>query len=146
MSTESNKSTVRRIFDLANAGNLASINSLYDTRAVFHMPGQTSALDIKAYIQQYEDFLKAFPDGKEVVDDLIAEGDYVVARTTFRGTNRGPSPMMGITTATNKQVVVPSVYICRLVDGKIVEQWVEFDSLNMMAQLGIVKAPQVATR
>ncbi len=146
MSTESNKATVRRIFDLANAGNLASINSLYDTRGIVHMPGQTSALDLHTYIQQYEDFLRAFPDGKEVVDDLIAEGDYVVARTTFRGTNRGPSPMMGITTATNKQVVVPSVYICRLVDGKIVEQWVEFDSLNMMVQLGIVKAPQVASR
>ena len=146
MSTETNKAIVRRIFDLANAGNLASINSLYETRALFHMPGQTSALDIRTYIQQYEDFLMAFPDGKEAVDDLIAEGDYVVARTTFRGTNRGAAPMMGITSPTGKQVVLPSVAIARLVDGKIVERWDEYDTLNMMVQLGIVKAPQTAAR
>ncbi len=146
MSTESNKSTVRRIFDLVNAGNLSQISSLFDQRALLHVPGQMSAIDLKAYIQQYEDFLKAFPDGKETVDDLIAEGDYVVARTTFRGTNRGTSPMMGITSATNKQVVLPSVAICRLVDGKIVERWDEYDTLNMLVQLGIVKAPQTAVR
>jgi len=146
LSTESNKATVRRFYDLVNAGNLASTNTLFDTRALLHVPGQTSAIDIKTYIQQYEDFLKAFPDGKEMVDDLIAEGDYVVARTTFRGTNRGAAPMMGITSATGKQVVLPSVAICRLVDGKIVERWDEYDTLNMMVQLGIVKAPQAAAR
>jgi len=146
MSIESNKATVRRFYELTNAGNLASINTLFDPRAVFHLPGSPSPIDIKTYIEQYEDFLKAFPDGKETIDDLIAEGDYVVARTTFRGTNRGAAPMMGITSATGKQVVLPSVAICRLVDGKIVERWDEYDTLNMMVQLGIVKAPQIAAR
>ncbi len=145
MSTESNKSTVRRFYDLTNGGNLSSINSLFDTRAIFHMPGQTSSLDLKTYIQQYEDFLKAFPDGKDTIDELIAEGDYVVARTTFRGNNRGTMPMMGINSPTGKQVVLPSVSINRLSpDGKIIERWDEYDSLSMMVQLGLMKAPQMA--
>ncbi len=143
MSIESNKATVRRFFDLTNAGNLASVNSLFDPRAVLHTPGSPSPLDLKTYIQQYEDFLKTFPDGKETIDDLIAEGDYVVARTTFRGTNRGTNRMMGITTPTNKQVVLSSVSINRLSpDGKIVERWDEYDSLAVMIQLGLMKAPQ----
>ncbi len=147
MSIESNKAAVRRFYDLTNAGNLASVNTLFDSRAVFHLPGSPSPIDIQTYIQQYEDFLQAFPDGKEMVDDLIAEGDYVVARTTFRGTNRGPSPMMGITSATNKQVVLPAVSINRLgPDGKIVERWDEYDTLNMMIQLGLIKTPQSAAR
>ncbi len=147
MSIESNKATVRRFYDLTNAGNLASINSLFDPRALFHMPGMPSPVDLKTYTQQYEDFLKTFPDGKETIDDLIAEGDYVVARTIFRGTNRGPNPMMGITSPTGKQAVLSSVSINRLSpDGKIIERWDEYDSLNMMIQLGIVKAPQAAGR
>jgi len=143
MSIESNKATVRRFYELTNAGNLASINTLFDPRAALHLPGTPSPIDIKAYIEQYQDFLKAFPDGKETIDDLIAEGDYVVARTTFRGTNRGTSPMMGITSATGRQVVLPSVAFCRLSDGKIVERWDEYDTLNLMVQLGLMKAPQV---
>jgi predicted ester cyclase len=147
MSIESNKAAVRRIFDLANAGNLSSINTLFDPRAVFHLPGQTAALDLKTYLQQYAEYLKAFPEGKETIDDLIAEGDYVVARTTFRGTNRGAMPMMGISTPTGKQVVLPSVSIYRLSpDGKIVEHWGEWDSLSMMVQLGLMKAPQATMR
>ncbi len=147
MSIESNKAAVRRFYDLTNAGNLASVNSLFDPRALFHLPGSPSALDLQNYVQQYQDFLKAFPDGKETIDDLIAEGDYVVARTIFRGTNRGISPMMGITSPTGKQVVLPSVSINRLSpDGKIVERWDEYDTLNMMVQLGLMKAPQAAAR
>ncbi len=147
MSIESNKATVRRFYDLTNAGNLASINSLFDPRAVFHTPGVPSPVDLKTYTQQYEDFLKTFPDGKETIDELIAEGDYVVARTTFRGTNRGANPRMGITTPTNKQVVLPSVSINRLSpDGKIVERWDEWDSLAVMIQLGLIKAPQAMTQ
>ncbi len=143
MSIESNKATVRRFFDLTNAGNLSSVNSLFDSRAVLHIPGAPSPLDLKAYLQQYQDFLKTFPDGKETIDDLIAEGDYVVARTTFRGTNRGTNPMMGITTPTNKQVVLYSVSIIRMSpDGKIVERWDEYDTLDVMIQLGLMKAPQ----
>ncbi len=143
MSIESNKATVRRFFDLTNAGNLASVNSLFDPRVVCHIPGAPSPVDLKTYIQQYEEFLKTFPDGKETIDDLIAEGDYVVARTTFRGTNRGANPMMGITTPTNKQVVLPAVSILRLSpDSKIVERWDEYDTLGVMVQLGLMKAPQ----
>jgi predicted ester cyclase len=146
MSLEGNKATVRRLYDLTNGGNIASTSSLFDPRAMFHVPGQASALDLKAYIQQYEDFLKAFPDGKNTIDNLIAEGDYVVARITFRGTNRGALPLMGINSPTNKQVVLPSVSIARLSpDGKIVETWAEWDSLSMMVQLGLMKAPVAAT-
>ncbi len=143
MSIESNKATMRRFFDLTNACNLNSVNSLFDPRAVIHIPGSPSPVDLKTYIQQYEDFLKTFPDGKETIDDLIAEGDYVVARTTFRGTNRGTNRMMGITTPTNKQVVLPAVSIIRLSpDAKIVERWDEYDTLGVMVQLGLIKAPQ----
>ena len=40
--------------------------------------------------------------------------------------------------ATGKQVTQTGIDILRFADGKIVERWGEFDSLGLLAQLGLV--------
>jgi predicted ester cyclase len=80
-------------------------------------------------------FHSAFPDGQWVVEDLIAEGDRVVARTTFRGTQTGD--FFGLP-ATGKRVEMTGVHIGRFVDGKIIEHWGSNDDLGMMRQLGTI--------
>lgn len=77
----------------------------------------------------------AFPDARWVVVDQISEGDKVVTRWTFIGTHRGT--FMGIA-PTEKRVVFSGISIDRFVDGKIVEEWEEWDTLGMMQQLGVV--------
>jgi len=77
----------------------------------------------------------AFPDARWIVVDQISEHDKVVTRWTFMGTHRGP--FMGIA-PTEKQVVFSGICIDRFVDGKIVEEWEEWDTLGMMQQLGVV--------
>jgi predicted ester cyclase len=44
---------------------------------------------------------------------------------------------MGIA-PTGKQVTLSGMMIDRIVNGKIVEEWEEWDSLGMMRQLGVV--------
>lgn len=78
----------------------------------------------------------AFPDGHWVVVDQISEGDKVVTRWTFTGTHRGT--FMGIA-PTEKQLVLNGICIDRFLDGKIVEEWDEWDTLGMMRQLGVVQ-------
>ena len=80
-------------------------------------------------------FRTAFPDLQVTVDDLIAEGDKVVARITAKGTHKGE--FMG-TPATNKQISMQEIHICRIAGGKIVEHWGLEDSLGMMQQLGMI--------
>ncbi len=141
MSAESNKTIVRRFIDLYHAKNDDEAEKLVDPRAVIHQPGM-SDLNVKSFRKLGEDYRTGVPDGKFTIDDLIAEGDNVVARLTYRGTQRGP--FMGIP-PTNRQVVNPGVWILRFSpDGKILELWGEYDQLSLMVQLGVMKAPAAA--
>lgn len=143
MSAESNKTVVRRFYDLYQAGSYDEAEKLFDPRCVIHQPG-LGDLNVKAYRRVGEEYRSAFPDNKFIIDDLISEGDQVVARLTFRGTHRGI--LQGIA-PTNRQVVSPGVSIFHFSpDGKIIEAWNEYDQLDLMMQLGVMKAPQSAAR
>jgi predicted ester cyclase len=65
--------------------------------------------------------------------DLVAEGDKVVARMPFRGTHIGPILDLP---PTGRSVHVSEMVIFRIVDGKIVEAWEEYDEAGMRRQLG----------
>jgi len=80
----------------------------------------------------------AFPDKRYTIHDLIAEGDKVVTRWTFRATHKGE--YMGIP-ATNKQVAFTGVYITRFADGKQAEWWLEADFVSLMQHLGAIPSP-----
>jgi predicted ester cyclase len=80
----------------------------------------------------------AFPDLELTIEDQVAEGDEVVTRFTARGTHRGE--LMGIP-PTGRKVVVTGISIDRLVNGKTVESWTNYDVLSMMQQLGIIPMP-----
>lgn len=67
------------------------------------------------------------------IDDLIAEGDRVVMRYTWRAVHSGES--FGLT-PTNSQVASGSLAIYRLANGRIVEEWEEHDTAGLMRQLG----------
>ncbi len=76
----------------------------------------------------------AFPRYELLEEDMIAEKDEVVVRFTLRATHKGE--FMGIP-ATGKQITVPGIIIYRIADGKIVEHWMQVDSMSMMQQLGV---------
>ncbi len=82
--------------------------------------------------------MSAFPDIHYTLDDLIAEGDLVVARFTVRGTHQGN--FAGIP-ATGKQVAMAGIIIHRIQEGKIIEDWVVRDTLGLMQQLGVIPMP-----
>ena len=47
---------------------------------------------------------------------------------------------------TGKQVTVTGITISRIADGKIAEEWTNWDTLGMLTQLGAIPAPaQAAT-
>jgi steroid delta-isomerase-like uncharacterized protein len=82
-------------------------------------------------------FRNAYPDLHVTVEDVIAEGDKVASRGTWRGTHQGE--FMGVP-ATGKQVAVSYSDIWRVENGKFVENWVQMDLLGLMQQLGVVPA------
>lgn len=66
-------------------------------------------------------------------EDLIAEGDRVVARMTITGTHTGD--FYGIP-ATGKRIHVSGIYIVRIANGKIVGHWGEENGVTVFRQPG----------
>lgn len=83
---------------------------------------------------------QAFPDYRERIDELISAGDRVVVRLTITGTHTGPLPDLP---ATGRSVEFTDVTICRIKNGKIVEQSGLSDYLTLYLQLGVIKLPGV---
>jgi steroid delta-isomerase-like uncharacterized protein len=135
VSTEGNKALVRRTYDVINKRNLKAIDELVDPNYVGHIPAFPPVQGIEGLQQVFSTYLTAFPDMMATIEDLIAEGDKVAARLTFRGTHTGP--MMGIP-STSKQVTILAMNIFRVANGKLVEQWVNSDDLGLMQQLGVI--------
>jgi steroid delta-isomerase-like uncharacterized protein len=142
VSTEENKTLVRRVFEEGiNANNPSVFDEVIGASYVNHdMPAP--APGIEGFKQVIAAFTAAFPDMRVVVEDVLAEGDKVVSRGHFTGTHRGA--FMGLP-ATGKPVRVGYIDVWRVADGKLVENWVKLDELGLMQQLGAVPAPGQTT-
>ena len=142
MSTEHNKALVRRVNEEGlNQHNPALVNELCAPDFVFHNASRTIQ-GLQAYQQFLSKFFTAFPDAHFTIEDMIAEGDNVVARYTLRGTHQGN--FMGIP-PTDKQITVTGIEIFHFANGKAVEEWVNGDDLGLLQQLGVIPAPGQAS-
>ncbi len=83
-------------------------------------------------------FYAAFPDYTHQVDGLVAEGDWVAARVTYRATHQGE--FMGIP-PTGNSVTYGGTNFLRVVDGQIHEFWMLENELSLMQQLGMQLVP-----
>jgi len=135
MSTEENKAIIRRVIEeVWNKGDLAAVDEVMATDYVLHVPGQEikGPEGFKEYVTMAR---TAFPDFHMTIEDMVAEGDKVAFRFTWRGTHKGE--IMGIA-PTGKQVTVTSIGINRFAGGKEVEARASMDQLGMLQQLGVV--------
>src|SRR5437588_2641681 len=138
-STEANKASVRRFYDeVFNKKNRAAIDEFIAPNQVDHAAPPGTPGGLAGARQTVAMYLTAFPDLHFTVEDIIAEGDRVVARLTVRGTQKGA--FMGIP-PTGKQVTSTAIDINRIADGKSVEHWLNMDMLGLLQQLGVIPAP-----
>jgi steroid delta-isomerase-like uncharacterized protein len=142
MSQETNKALVRRVFeDAMNQRRLDLLDELIaPTYVNYDMPAPAPGPE--GLRQVVSMFFTAFPDMQITLDDVIAEGDRVSTRGSFRGTHQGE--FMGIP-ATGKVISVQYQDHWRLENGRAVENWVRLDLLGLMQQLGVVPTPGQAT-
>jgi steroid delta-isomerase-like uncharacterized protein len=80
----------------------------------------------------------AFSDYHGEIQNLVAEGDMVVSRTQWTGTNDGPYDGRP---ATGKKLVFSTSDFFRIENGKIAERWDVVETLARAVALGLVPAP-----
>ena len=132
-----NKETARKLMEIGwNQGNNKVFEDAFATDAKYHDPTMPNApLGAAALIEQTRLYRTAFPDLKMTVDQLMADGDYVVMRWTCRGTHTGP--LLGAA-PTQRKVTVTGMIINRFTGGKIVETWGNWDAAGLMQQIGVM--------
>lgn len=140
MSSDENKVFMRRFYEeVFNQRNLAAIDDFVAANFVNHSASQLGMTggDLEHVKQFVSMAMQAFPDLHYTVEDLLAEGDKIVARITISGTQQGA--FMGIP-ATGKHATISDIEIFRIKGGKAVENWVQADYLSLLQQLGAIPA------
>lgn len=134
---EDNKALVRHYVDeVWNQGNLAAIDAIISPNFVQHTRGVPPGRDgVKAF---FASLRASFSDISSTVEDVIAEGDIVMWRSTIRATQTGA--FRGIP-PTGKAITVTAMNIMRVENGQFAENWGEQDNLAMLRQLGILAQP-----
>ena len=140
--SEENKATVRRLLEEGfSQGHTEVVDEVLNPNFICYDPNSQSgeirgSETIKGEIEY---FRNAVPDLTYTIEDQIAEGDKVVTRYTVSGTHQGEFFGVG---ATGERITMSGIMIDRFdEDGKMVEEWPEYDLLGVMQQLGAVPAP-----
>jgi predicted ester cyclase len=129
-----NKAAVQRLFDDINQGDMSGLERQLSANYVQHssMPVSPGRSGVR---QVYAQLRASFPDLRITVEDLVAEGDRVAARVTWRGTQKGE--YLGVQ-PTGRAILVSKMDFCRFESGVMVEHWDVVDRLSLLQQLGVV--------
>ncbi|MCZ7526555.1 MAG: ester cyclase [Acidimicrobiia bacterium] len=105
----------------------------YHSPMLRDLPPDLSPLDA---IRQFMGATKgAFSDFAYTVEAVVAEDDTVAVLYRWSGTNDGP---LGGLPPTGRHVSSAGAIVCRVADGRIVEQWDIDDRLDVLSQLGLL--------
>jgi steroid delta-isomerase-like uncharacterized protein len=133
MSTVDNKTLVQQFFDeVINQRNLAALGQFLSPNAINHTVPAGFPQEPNQFLGLH---LGAFPDMRATVEELLADGDKVIARVSYQGTHQGA--FMGIP-PTGKQINVMGINIFRIANGQLVEHWGLSDRVTALRQLGVV--------
>jgi predicted ester cyclase len=126
--SEENKALVRRMVEGINVGDIeGTVEELF-------APG--AARRVK---RLFMEFYTAFPDWREKIVELVAEGNTVAGRFRCSGTHLGK--FLG-EPPTGNRMEVEEVFFLRIENGKFVDFWGLEDSLGRMRQLGLIPPPK----
>ena len=135
---EANRALVQRfIQDFWAGGDLTRVEEFLALGYIEHnlLPGQEPGLE--GYKRRYLTLRAALPDVSITIDDMLAEGDRVVARVAIEGTHLGPflgHPPSG------RMVRMTAINVYRVANGRIVERWGVQDLYGLLRQIADAEA------
>jgi ketosteroid isomerase-like protein len=130
---------VDRHYREVNTNDYSDAGDIFSADVVTEAPGSGALSGIEPFVAYGQVFNRAFPDGRIHGDHYVESGDVVVVEGRFTGTNTGPlETPAGQIPATGQSLVLPFADLFRVADGKIVEHRIYFDTMGMLAQLGVL--------
>jgi steroid delta-isomerase-like uncharacterized protein len=135
--SDANKRVVRRLIDeLWNQGNPSAAEELFTPNYTHHDPSTSDfGRGPESEVKRMNLYRGAFPDLRITIENIISESDTVMARWSCHATHKGE--LNGIA-PTGKTIDLTGISVVRLSGGKVAEGWVQWDTLGMLQQLGVV--------
>ncbi len=132
-----NKTLIKQIITELNAGRTEFMAQVIAPDYAYFSPSNSAtALSKTQLLAQVNLALLAFPDIQWCIKELYAIEDTVISRFVISGTHK--AEYLGIP-ATGNKIEYSSIVICRIQDGKIIEEREEADFLGVMQQLTAAK-------
>jgi len=134
VSGEEHKAVVRRAIEgLFNTGRLAIADAVFSADYVDHSPSNSNLSGLENVKRFVGEWRTAFPDTRNVIEDMVVEDDRVAVRWTTYATHEGE--FLGVSPTGNK-VTVRWLGIFRVSKGRIVESWDHYETQGLLRQLG----------
>ncbi len=134
MNKEHNKTLMRDfLIELDNNGPDA-IDRFFSPDCLAYLPGTQDPTGREGFKGFVSMLYTAFPDFRHTIVDQVAENEKVANLVSARGTHKGAFQSIA---ATGKAVVITDIIIVKIMDGKVVELWAQFDVLGLLQQLGV---------
>jgi len=140
---EQNKALVKRYLEGLDSYNTEIFDEVLSADCQIYFPGSFESISREQLKQLVTGFYKVFENITHELEDMISEGDRVLARTTDSATHTGE--FMGIA-PTGKTVKFGELHLFRIKEGKIAEYWIQEDFLWMNQQLGMELRPIAAKK
>jgi steroid delta-isomerase-like uncharacterized protein len=132
MLSELNKALCRRYLKAYETGDIGASIEFLDPKYVLHPGRGEKAMNREERKRDETDFFQAFSNIRVTVEDQIAEGDRVANRVMMECTHSGKYQNIP---ATGKRIKIPYVDIILIRNGKICEEWTEYDMMNIIQQI-----------
>jgi steroid delta-isomerase-like uncharacterized protein len=133
MPPQENIETLRNASHRFRVKDIDGYLAMYSNSVIHHGYSSRIRPGLMGLKEHYANLFKGFPDLTVDIDDIIAEGEKVAHRFTFRGTHRGE--FLGIP-ATGNVVTAPGMQMNLFSGGKCIEVWSVHDSFRFLSQIG----------
>jgi predicted ester cyclase len=131
---EQNKAVVRQVFDdLFTRGRYEMVGKVYSSDCIVHHNNRQYRLEES--VAEGKGWRSAAPDLQMVPEGMTTQGNMVTVAWIARGTHTGKGN--GLVKPTGKHILVRGSSTFRVVNGKIVEVWNNFDRNEIFRQLGV---------
>jgi predicted ester cyclase len=140
MNAPENKELVSRFYATIDAvQQMSPISRFVSVGFTAHVAGIPSPLDAAGLGHFGDAFYAAFPGLRHDVEEMVCDGDRVCTRLVARGTQtRELNGPQGTIPASDREMAMKAMTICRVNDGRVAELWIEMDLLGALQQLGVI--------
>lgn len=110
----------------------STLEALVSPRVVVEV-GSAGPIGWDEWLAQLQEFARAFPDGRHLIEEVLVDGSHGVSRCRFVGTHTGPFTGLA---PTGRQVSAGGIHVDRFQGDMLVAHRGQLDIHGLLRQLG----------